>query len=118
AATAWEGGMLAGALLVAYGLCWLIGRGRPPDSVWFGRALVDGVLFPLLALALTYSARVVLDNFHPVPLLRIAVPVLVALAGIRLLARVFHLAFPRTGLTPAAQRAVSWLAWAIAALWI
>src|SRR4051812_46745075 len=91
AATPWEVGSLAASLLVAYGICWLVGRQRRGDSVWFGRALVDGVLFPLLALALTYTAVLVQARFQPVPLLRIAVPVLVALAGIRLTARVFTL---------------------------
>ena len=118
AATPWDGGTLAAALVVAYAICWLMGRKRPPDSVWFGRALVDGVLFPLLALALTYTARVVLDDFYRVPLLRIAVPVLVALAGIRLLARVSMLAFPRSALARVVERVFSWLAWLAAALWI
>jgi hypothetical protein len=90
----WDAGSIVAALLVAYGICWLAGRRRPADSVWFGRRLLDGVLFPLLALALTYSARLVVGTFHAAPLLRIAVPVLVSLAGIRLLARVMAAAFP------------------------
>jgi small-conductance mechanosensitive channel len=114
----WDGGTLVGALLVAYGVCWLIGRRRPADSVWFGRALVDGVLFPLLALGLTYSARIILDDFYRVPLLRMAVPVLLALAGIRLLARVFMLAFPRSALARLVERVFSWVAWIATALWI
>ena len=118
AATPWDGGTLVGALLIAYAICWLMGRKRQGDSVWFGRALVDGVLFPLLALGLTYSARVILDDFYRVPLLRIAVPVLLALAGIRLLARVFMLAFPRSALARVVERVFSWLAWLAAALWI
>jgi small-conductance mechanosensitive channel len=116
--TPWDAGTLIAALLVAYGICWLIGRRRQADSVWFGRALVDGLLFPLLALALTYSARIVLDGYYPVPLLRIAVPVLVSLAGIRLLARVFTLVFPRSALARAVERVFSWLAWIVAVLWI
>jgi small-conductance mechanosensitive channel len=118
AATPWDGGTLAACLVVAYLVCWLIGRRRPPDSIWFGRALVDGVLFPLLALALTYAARVVLDDFYRVPLLRIAVPVLVSLAGIRLLARVFTVVFPHSGMARAVERIFSWLAWLAAVLWI
>lgn len=118
AATPWDAGTLVGCLLVAYGICWLIGRKRPADSIWFGRALIDGVLFPLLALGLVYSMRVVLDDFYKVPLLRIAVPLLVALAGIRLLARVFTVAFPRSALARVVERLFSWVAWIAAALWI
>ncbi|NNU42515.1 mechanosensitive ion channel family protein [Ramlibacter montanisoli] len=117
-ALAWEAAVLLGCLAVAWGICWLSGRKAPADSVWFGRATVDGVLFPVLALALTYSARLALGSFREVPLLRIAVPVLVALAGIRLLARVFTVVFPRSALARVAERLFSWLAWIAAVLWI
>jgi small-conductance mechanosensitive channel len=113
-----DAGSIVAALLVAYGICWLAGRRRPADSVWFGRRLLDGVLFPLLALALTYSARLVVGTFHAAPLLRIAVPVLVSLAGIRLLARVMAAAFPQSALARAVERLFSWLAWLAAVLWI
>ncbi len=119
AATPWDAGVLVGVLLVAFGICWLVGRKRQQaDSVWFGRAIVDGVLFPLLALALTYSARVILDDFYKVPLLRIAVPLLISLAGIRLLARVFTVVFPRSAFARLIERVFSWVAWIAAALWI
>ncbi|GAB3665051.1 mechanosensitive ion channel [Ramlibacter alkalitolerans] len=117
-ATPWEIGTLAASLLVAYGISWLVGRKRRGDSVWFGQALVDGLLFPLLALALTYTASLVQGRFQPVPLLRIAVPVLLALAGIRLLARVFTLVFPHSAMARLVERLFSWLAWLAAALWI
>lgn len=116
--TPWDGGTLVACLLVAYGICWLTGRKRPSDSIWFGRGVLDGVLFPLLALALTYTARLVVGEYQPVPLLRIAVPVLLALAGIRLLARVFTVAFPRSAAARLVERLFSWLAWIAAALWI
>ena len=116
--TLWDAGTLLACLLVAYGICWLTGRKRPADSVLYGRALVDGVLFPLLALALTYSARLVVGEYHSAPLLRIAVPVLVSLAGIRLLARVFTVVFPRSGVARLVERLFSWVAWIAAALWI
>ncbi|GAB3762667.1 mechanosensitive ion channel [Ramlibacter monticola] len=117
-ATPWEFGTLAASLLVAYGICWLVGRRRRGDSVWFGRALVDGLLFPLLALGLTYTMMLAQGRFQPVPVLRIAVPILVALAGIRLLARVFTLVFPHSALARLVERLFSWVAWLAAALWI
>ena len=117
-ATPWDVATLVACLVVAYAICWLTGRRRPSDSVWFGRGVFDGVLFPLLALALTYSARLGLGEFRPVPLLRIAVPVLVSLAGIRLLARVFTVVFPRSAAARLVERVFSWIAWIAAALWI
>lgn len=114
----WEVAVLSGCLLLAFGVCWLLGRRQAPDSVWFGRATVDGLLFPLLALTLVYIARHVLDDWQPVVLLRIAVPVLISLAGIRFLARVLTVVFPSSGLARTVERLFSWLAWIAAVLWI
>ncbi|HSV35291.1 MAG TPA: mechanosensitive ion channel domain-containing protein [Ramlibacter sp.] len=113
-----ELGVLLGCLALAFTVCWLIGRRQPADSVWFGRAIVDGLLFPLLALTFTYSAMLVLAQRQPAALLKIAVPVLISLAGIRFLARVFTLVFPASGLARLVERLFSWLAWIAAVLWI
>jgi small-conductance mechanosensitive channel len=113
-----EFAVLLSCLAVAFGVCWLRGRKQPADSVWFGRAIVDGLLFPLLALVLTYSAMLVLAKSQPVTLLKVAVPVLVSLAGIRLLARVFAGMFPNSDVARMVERVFSWLAWIAAALWI
>jgi hypothetical protein len=47
---------LAAGLLVRL----LRGVSAQPDSIWFGRRIVDGVLFPVLALLLALLARWVL----------------------------------------------------------
>ncbi|MDP3761016.1 MAG: mechanosensitive ion channel [Ramlibacter sp.] len=113
-----EIGVLLGCLAVAFGICWLVGRRQPPESVWFGRAIVDGLLFPLLALVFTYSATLVLAPLQKVALLKLALPILVSLAGIRFLARVFTVVFPRSGLARLIERLFSWMAWIAAVLWI
>ena len=110
--------LLLGCLALAYGVCWLIGRRHAQDSVWFGRHIIDGLLFPLLALALTYSAMLVLRQHEPAPLLKVAVPVLVSLAGIRFIARVFTVVFPKSGAARLVETLFSWLAWLAAMLWI
>jgi small-conductance mechanosensitive channel len=114
----WEAGVLLGCLGAAYGICWLIGRRESKESVWFGRLIFDGVLFPLLALAFVYSASHLLARQHPLGLLRVAVPMLVSLAGIRLIARVFTVGFPNSGVARLVERLFSWLAWGAAVLWI
>ena len=114
----WEAFVLLACLAAAYGICWLAGRRQPPDSVWFGGRLFDGVLFPILALAFTYSARVALGGLQRVPLLRLAVPVLISLALIRLLARVIPVALPRWPMARMVGRVFSWLASIAAVLWI
>src|SRR4029453_5095573 len=113
-----EFAVLLGCLAVAFGVCWLTGRKKSAESVWYGRAIVDGLLFPLLALMLTYSAMLVLAKSQPVALLKVAVPILVSLAGIRLLARVFRVMFPQSQAARMVERLFSWLAWIVAVLWI
>src|SRR5688572_62006 len=113
-----EFAVLLGCLASAFGICWLIGRKQPADSVWFGRAVIDGLLFPLLALVLTYSATLVMAQGQPLALLKVAVPILVSLAGIRFLARVFTVVFPHSGVARMVERLFSWLAWIAAVLWI
>ena len=110
--------VLLGCLAAAYGLCWLVGRNRPKDTVWFGRGMVDGLLFPLLALVLVYIANRVLAEYQRVEVLKIAVPVLLSLAGIRLLARVLTVVFPNWALARLIERLFSWMAWGAAVLWI
>jgi small-conductance mechanosensitive channel len=115
---AWELAVLLGCVGLAWAISWLLGRRQAGDSVWFGRGIIDGLLFPLLALVFTYSARLLLEDYQRVPLLRTAVPVLISLAGIRFLARVFTLVFPRSGMARLVERLFSWLAWIAAVLWI
>ena len=113
-----ELGVLLGCLVMAYVICWVIGRRHAPDSVWFGRGVVDGLLFPLLALAFTYSATFALAPSQRLLLLKVVVPVLISLAGIRFLARVLTVVFPRSGMARLVERLFSWLAWMAAVLWI
>lgn len=89
------------------------------ESVWFGRRLLDGLLFPTLALTLVYSAKRLLDAVNPqVAILDLAVPVFTSLALIRLVARVLANVFPASQGARTLERGVSWLAWLATVLWI
>jgi small-conductance mechanosensitive channel len=114
-----EAGILLGCLAVA-GLLVRLLRPRSADStsIWFGRKGLDGVLFPVLALALAYVARRLLQGTLPVAVFNVAVPILMSLVAIRVTARVLHAAFPRSTLVRAVERTVSWLAWLGVVLWI
>jgi small-conductance mechanosensitive channel len=114
----WEIAALLGCLALAYAICWVMGRRVSRDSVWFGRAIVDGVMFPLLALAFTYGAFLHFAPREPATILRIALPILISLAGIRFLARVLTVVFPNSGFARLMERMFSWLAWIAAVLWI
>ncbi len=109
-------------LLACLGGAWLLATQLRPkgcdDGIWFGRRGFDGVLFPLLALALAGLARLLLRGHLPVAVFQLAVPVLASLAVIRVTVRVLHAAFPASALMRAAERTLSWGAWIVTVLWI
>jgi small-conductance mechanosensitive channel len=111
--------IVAGCLLLA----WLVVRfmrspETPANSVWFGTHVIDGVLFPVLALVFAIAARWALKDVVPLALFRIIVPVLTSLLVIRLTVRVLHNAFPESKLMRVVERSVSWLAWIAVVLWV
>ena len=67
-----ELGVLLVCVLLAWGAVAGLRRAFAPrqadqadQSIWFGRSLVDGVLFPTLLLASAYTAHAVLLNYMP-----------------------------------------------------
>lgn len=111
--------LLAACLLGAYAVVWLArGRSRPEQSVWFGDRIADGVLFPLLALAFAFAARVALAGTIKPAVFRVAIPVLISLVVIRLAVRVLRRTLPAVGWVRSVERWVSWLAWIAVVLWV
>jgi small-conductance mechanosensitive channel len=110
---------VAGCLLAAWGLVRLL-RGAQPQlgSIWFGDGVVDGVLFPTLALLLALLARWLLAGQIPIAVFRLVVPILVSLAVIRLTVRVLRSAFPASELMRRLESSLSWVAWVGVVLWI
>jgi small-conductance mechanosensitive channel len=111
---------LLACLALAYGLCRAVAKGfsAQGDSVWLGRKTLDGLLFPLLALALTFVANYAVGRSQTLSVLKVAVPVLVSLAAIRLIARTLALSFPHSGLARMTERLFLWMVWVLAVLWI
>ncbi len=110
--------LLGIALLLSWLISYQLSRFATQTSVLFGRGVVDGVLFPMAALALAYVAQVIFLK-HQTPLLfKLAIPVLLSLALIRLSARVLMAVFPVSPLAQLTERLISWLAWGVAVLWI
>ena len=116
-----ELGLLVGCLA----LSWLIvSRLRRfmqdrPASVLFGSHVVDGVLFPVLALVAAFAARRTLPMLGiKSAVFKLIIPVLVSLVVIRLTARVLRAAMPESRWVGLLERSVSWLAWGGSILWI
>jgi small-conductance mechanosensitive channel len=110
---------LAVCLGLAWAISWVLGRSATAQgSILFGRRLIDGVLFPALALVFTFGLKLVLLKIQRVPVLKVALPVLVSLVLIRLIARVLAAVFPNSRGARILEQVVSWLAWGLAVLWV
>jgi len=112
--------VFVGCLALAWGLVRLLQGSDAPreNSVWFGQRIVDGVMFPLLALLLALLARWLMQSHVPTAVFKLVVPILISLAAIRLTVRVLHQAFPTSRLVRVFERSFSWLAWIAVVLWI
>jgi small-conductance mechanosensitive channel len=111
--------MLLGCLAVSWLVCAMLRRLFRPvtGSVLFGLRLVDGLLFPTMALGLALVAKVLVATSINAVVLKIAVPVLVSLVLIRFSVRVLSAAFPHAPWAKATERTISWVAWAAVILW-
>jgi small-conductance mechanosensitive channel len=109
---------LAACLVAAYAACRWWGRRAVPESVWFGRRTIDGLLFPLVAWGLTYGVKLLWFADPKFVVFQLAAPILLALAAIRLIARVLSRAYPNSGLTKVVERVFSWVMWVGVVLWL
>ncbi len=107
-------------LLMAWLMTWGVRRVFHAQelAILLGRRLVDGVLFPVLLLVLTFVARTVLTQQQPAPLFAILLPVCISLAVIRLGVKVLQVAFTQAPFVRVLERTISWLAWGTVVLWV
>ena len=113
------------ALVACVLLAWLVVRvgsraRRVADdtSILFGRRVVDGVLFPLLLLIFAYAAQTLLARLFPLTVFKVAIPVLLSLALIRLGVKVLQVAFKNAPWVAAMERTIYWLAWIAMVFWV
>lgn len=120
-ATLVELGALLLCVLLAWALVWATKRAlqtTDSSSIWFGRRLVDGVMFPFVLLCLAYGARLLLSHWVAVAAFRIALPALVALLVIRVGVKVLQVAFHEAPAVRVLERTISWAAWIAMVLWV
>ncbi len=113
--------VLLACVLLAWLLVKMAGRAHivaDEGSILFGRRVVDGVLFPLLLLLFASAAEGLLARMMPLAVFKVAVPVLLSLALIRLGVKVLQAAFKDAPLVRALERTISWLAWIAMVLWV
>ncbi|MDP2035291.1 MAG: mechanosensitive ion channel [Polaromonas sp.] len=116
-----ELGVLLACVALAWLLVWGVRRasGLPDErSIWFGRQIIDGVMFPLLLLSLAWLSFMLLARWMPLAVFKIAIPVLVALAVIRLGVKILQVVFVDAPLVRMLERSISWVAWVAMVLWV
>jgi small-conductance mechanosensitive channel len=116
-----ELGALALCVLLAWGAVSGLRRAlelQDERSIWFGRSVFDGVLFPALLLGLAYIARALVLQFFPHALFKIAIPVLISLVVIRVGVKVLQAAFQDKPWVRVVERTISWVAWGAMVLWV
>jgi small-conductance mechanosensitive channel len=114
-----EFAVLAACLGLAWLAVWLMrDRVARHASVWFGERGFDGVMFPVLALALALVARWLLARSQAVAVFQIAIPILASLVIIRVAVRVLRVAFPNSHAVRLIERTVSWVVWIALVLWV
>lgn len=111
--------VLVACLLLAWALVSAL-RGRQVDdgSIWFGRHIVDGVLYPVAALVLTYAAKAALLGTVKLAVFKLALPMLLSLVVIRLSAKVLRAGYPQSHAVRVLERSISWAAWGMVILWV
>ncbi|NML25967.1 mechanosensitive ion channel family protein [Zoogloea dura] len=121
----WQVGVLALCLLlaglIARQIRTILRRRREANPELLRGAGEEGlrrVIFPLSALALVVVARAALNQWHHVNLLKLAVPLLMAMAAIRLTVHALKRAFPKAGWLASFERFFAFGAWAVVALHI
>jgi small-conductance mechanosensitive channel len=114
-----EAAVLLGCLGISWIVCALLRKVfKIHGAVLFGDNVVDGVLFPVLALVLALVAREFLKGVVTVAVFKVAIPILISLVLIRLTVRVLSAAFPDNAWMRAIERTLSWVAWIAVVLWV
>jgi len=115
----WQAGVLALCLLLAWWLARLLQWRAPEDSTEAlkrGAAAYRRLVFPLLAMLLLLAGRAALAPWHSTNLLRVAIPLFGAMAGIRFAVYLLRLAFARQSWVDTFERTIAGLVWTVLAL--
>ena len=110
----WQAGAIALSVVTAVGLSYvLLPRMRTADpSRWeVGLGGLRRLMFPLIALALLLIARWVLAHYQSVSVLNIALPLLTAMAIIRVVAYALRLVLAPGSVLSVFERTIGWLVW-------
>ncbi len=90
----------------------------PEQTLSFGLGSLQRLQFPLTALVVVLIGRAALKVWHPVNLLNVAVPLLTALAIVRVVVYALRRVFAPGGWLRASERFIAWAVWTGFAVYI
>ncbi len=115
----WQLAVVAASLLLAWMINRVLGRKVMQDAPanWkLGIGGIKRVVFPLTALALTTTGRLILNHWQHTGILKLASTLLVAMAGIRLAVYILRYVFAPSGWVRATENFIVAVVWGIVAL--
>lgn len=113
-----------GVIVASLGLAWILSRAvrgwfRTDQPGWeVGAASINRALFPITALMFVLLGRSVLSHFFSVKILKVAVPLLLSMAAIRVAVYMLRYVFPQGRLVTRFERYIGIVVWAALALHI
>lgn len=113
-----------GVIVASLGLAWVLSRAirgwfRSDQPGWeVGAAGINRALFPITALMFVLLGRSVLSHFFSVKILKVAVPLLLSMAAIRVAVYMLRYIFPQGRLVARFERYIGIVVWAALALHI
>jgi len=109
----WQLAVLAAGLALAWGVGRLLAPrlGTADDTLKFTLGGLQRLQFPLTVLAVVLAGRAVLKYWHSVNLLNVAVPLLTALAIVRIVVYALRRVFSPGGWVRSSERFISWTVW-------
>jgi small-conductance mechanosensitive channel len=114
--------VLAGAAALAWVIARAVHARLPgnlqPGFVKLGAGSAHRLIFPLLFVAFAWIARFVLAKYQPVPLLKIAIPLIASYAVIRFAIYLLRHMMAPSALLKAAERFIAYTVWLLLALYL
>ena len=118
----WQAGVLTIGFLTAWLVARLIRARLPvdldPGALKIGTGSVHRLVLPLFALITVWFGSFMLSKWQPVPLLKIAIPLIASFVIIRLAVYLLRHVIPASPLLKASERILAYGVWVIVALYL
>ena len=118
----WQLGVVAAGFTLGWAIAGLIRAKLPadlePGAFKIGAGSVHRLVLPCLALAFVWVGSVAMSKWQPVPLLKIAIPLIASFVVVRLAVYLLRHVIPPSPLLKASERIIAYTVWGIVALYL